>query len=86
MARRKALKRRYATPDNANASPARRFLRNEPCHFLLLLDDAEAARRPFLHEVFRRYRVCPSILEASFRKTRGGLASAAKRKGRPPMI
>ncbi|MGO9203245.1 MAG: hypothetical protein ACLQM8_22215 [Limisphaerales bacterium] len=37
--------------------PARRFLRNEPCHFLLLLDDAEAARRPFLHEVFRRYRV-----------------------------
>ncbi|MGA2660153.1 MAG: hypothetical protein ABSH34_21860 [Verrucomicrobiota bacterium] len=36
--------------------PARRFLRNQPCRFLLLLDDAEEARRPILHEVFRRYR------------------------------
>ena|ERR1051326_1165579 len=37
--------------------PARRFLRGQPCHFVILIDDAEAARRPILDKVFHRYRI-----------------------------
>lgn len=36
--------------------PARQFLRNRPCHFVLLLDDVEFARRDDLPAIFRRYR------------------------------
>jgi len=36
--------------------PARRFLRGQPCHFLILIDDVEDERRPFLAQVFARYR------------------------------
>jgi hypothetical protein len=35
---------------------ARRFLRHQPCHFVILIDDVEYARRPVLEQVFHRYR------------------------------
>jgi hypothetical protein len=35
---------------------ARRFLRNQPAHFLILIDDVERTRRPVIDRVFRRYR------------------------------
>jgi hypothetical protein len=36
--------------------PARRFLRNQPCRFLVLIDDLEHDRRDNLEPVFQRYR------------------------------
>jgi len=36
--------------------PARRFLRDQPCHFVVLIDDVEYKRRPVLAQVFQRYR------------------------------
>jgi hypothetical protein len=36
--------------------PARGFLRDKPCHFVLLVDDIERDRRPELAAVFARYR------------------------------
>jgi len=36
--------------------PARRFLRDKPTHYLLLIDDIELDRRPQIAEVFTRYR------------------------------
>jgi hypothetical protein len=35
---------------------ARRFLRNRPCNFVILIDDLEYDRRPVLAQVFNRYR------------------------------
>jgi hypothetical protein len=37
--------------------PARRFLNQSPCHFVVLLDDVELARRPVIARVFQRYRL-----------------------------
>jgi len=36
--------------------PARHFLRNQPSHYVLLIDDVEAARRSLINHVFMRYR------------------------------
>jgi hypothetical protein len=36
--------------------PARGFLRDKPCHFVILVDDIERERRPSLAAVFGRYR------------------------------
>jgi hypothetical protein len=36
--------------------PARGFLRNQSCRFVLLVDDIEGGRRPQLTEAFARYR------------------------------
>jgi len=36
--------------------PARHFLRDQPCHFVILIDDVEHDRRPGLVQVFQRYR------------------------------
>jgi len=36
--------------------PARKFLRGNPCHFVVLVDDIESSRRPQLPMVFARYR------------------------------
>lgn len=36
---------------------ARRFLRNQPARFLILIDDVEEARRPVIDQVFHRYRI-----------------------------
>jgi hypothetical protein len=36
--------------------PARRFLRERPSHFLVLIDDIERDRRPYIEAVFARYR------------------------------
>ena len=35
---------------------ARRFLKDQPCHFVLLIDDVEAARLEVLPAIFARYR------------------------------
>ena len=49
--------RRIPTRDEDEIGlPARRFLREKPCRFVLLIDDAEASRRPKLAPVFHRYR------------------------------
>jgi hypothetical protein len=37
--------------------PARSFLIRSPCHFVILLDDVEHARRPVVSLVFQRYRL-----------------------------
>ena len=37
--------------------PARRFLRNQPGQFLILVDDVEADRHPQIEQVFARYRL-----------------------------
>lgn len=42
--------------------PTRRFLRGHPCRFLVLIDDAEADRRPILGQVFARYRAALDLL------------------------
>jgi hypothetical protein len=36
--------------------PARRFLQNQPCHFVIVLDDVEHDRRHQIADVFGRYR------------------------------
>jgi hypothetical protein len=36
--------------------PARRFLRNQTLHFIILIDDVEASRRSFIDQVYLRYR------------------------------
>lgn len=36
---------------------ARRFLRNRPCHFLIVVDDLEGDRRGGLQTIWQRYRI-----------------------------
>ena len=42
--------------------PARRFLRGEPAHCVILIDDVEQARRPVIDQIFRRYRTALDIM------------------------
>jgi hypothetical protein len=44
------------------AIPTRRFLHDQPCSFVVLVDDAEADRRPILDQVFARYRGALDLL------------------------
>ena len=46
------------------AIPARQYLRQQPCRFLVLIDDVEHARRPFIAQVFARYRAALDTLLA----------------------
>lgn len=53
--------------------PARHFLRNQPCHFLLLIDDVEEGRRGVIKEVFIRYRTAMDTLLLSDEKQRAAV-------------
>jgi len=44
------------------AIPARRFLRQQPCRFVVLIDDVEHDRRPVISQIFARYRTALDTL------------------------
>jgi hypothetical protein len=52
---------------------ARRFLRQQPCHFVILIDDVEYARRPILTQVFARYRAVLDTMLLPEEKLRGAV-------------
>ncbi len=59
-------------PDNDEDQiglPARRFMRCQSCHFVILIDDIEEARRPVIAQVFERYRkALDTMLQPAERK------------------
>jgi hypothetical protein len=42
--------------------PVRLFLRGQPCHFVILIDDVESDRRPELDAIWNRYRTALDTL------------------------
>lgn len=50
--------------------PARRFLRDQPNRFLILIDDVEHPRRPQIDQVFARYRLALDTMLGDFEKSR----------------
>jgi len=53
--------------------PARRHLRNQPHHFVLLIDDVEAARRPMIDQIFTRYRKAMDTMLIAEEKNRAAV-------------
>jgi len=53
--------------------PARRFLRNQPGQFLILVDDIEADRRLHIEQVFARYRLALDTMLADGEQSRAAV-------------
>jgi hypothetical protein len=55
------------------AIPARQFLRQQTCRFLILIDDVEHDRRPIISQVFNRYRAALDTLLAPEERRRAAV-------------